>query len=803
MRTKAATTDPVRPGPRGPHPAFALAPLLLVVVAAVGAFANSFGGQFVFDDHASIRVNPHIRTLWPLSEAMSVPLWSTGATVDGRPLLSLSFALNRALLGPEPWGFHLVNLGIHVLAAMVLYGLVRRTLLREPFADSLGGRASWFAAAVAMLWAVHPLHTGSVTYMVQRAESLMGLLYLLTLYCAMRGMTAGEEGPAGPPPRRFAFLRFGRASWYLAAVVCCAVGAGVKEVTVTAPLVVYLYDAVFVSGSYRTALRRRWALYAGLLLSWGVIGGVYFANWGERQTDFTLLDPWVYFATELGVVLYYLRLAAWPEPLMLEYPWPDATAFWAIAPPALAMAILAGGTVWGLLRRRWWGFVGAWFLLILAPSSSIYPTRQYVSPHRMYLPLAAVVLLGVLGGRWALQYALRRWAHARWSRVPRAAAVGAVAVALGLVTVARNADYHDRTTLWQDALEEAVANVTAHYYLGRTYAERGELHQAVRHYRQGLEHQPDRVKLIDALARTLMRMGRYAQAEREYRRIVRAKPKDFSARNNLAAALEKQGKLSDAVVHYQAAAELQPANPKVRKNLGSALHRLGRVDEAIAHFQQGLVKTPSDSALRNNLAAALAGQGKLSEAVHHYSEGLRFAPDSPILHTNLADALARLGQADRALEHVERALELQPQMAAAHCTRGVLLIGRRQYRRALRSLRRSLQLNPNDPRAVEQTARLLATCPRADLRNPHQALALATRAVELTQRRHPQAWSTLAAAYALAGHYSDAVEAVRAALQLLGPTGRNTPLGVDLLQRLEQYQQLAAAPAPGGSLPWR
>ena len=133
-----------------------LLPPLLIVLAGVFAYWNSFDGVFLQDDLKSIRDNPHIRVLLPLSESMSLPLWSTGTTVDGRPLLSLSFALNHRLFGPEPWGFHLVNLLIHLSAGLLLFGILRRTLDLPRFRERYERRGAWLAMAAALIWVVHP-----------------------------------------------------------------------------------------------------------------------------------------------------------------------------------------------------------------------------------------------------------------------------------------------------------------------------------------------------------------------------------------------------------------------------------------------------------------------------------------------------------------------------------------------------------------------------------------------------------------------------------------------------------------------
>jgi len=194
---------------------------LLIFAAIMVAYANSFSGPFIFDDVLWISANPHIRHLWPLSNALQPP---PGAGT-GRPSVCLTLALNYALSALEPWSYHLFNLAIHASAALVLFGIVRRTLQGPRLRERFGAHANYLAAAIAILWGVHPMQTESVTYVIQRMESLMGLFLLLTLYCVIRGHDS---------PRRL--------WWYAGAVACCALGMGTKEGMAITPIIVLLYD---------------------------------------------------------------------------------------------------------------------------------------------------------------------------------------------------------------------------------------------------------------------------------------------------------------------------------------------------------------------------------------------------------------------------------------------------------------------------------------------------------------------------------------------------------------------------------
>ena len=231
---------------------------LVLIVAGLLAYHNSFTGPFIFDDRLSIQENPTIRHLWPISQPLSPP-HAGAATVGGRPVINLSLAINYALGGLDVRGYHALNLGVHILAGLTLFGVVRRTLLQPRLRERFGAVANELALAVAVLWTVHPLQTESVTYIVQRAESIMGLFYLLTLYCFIRGAES-------PWPR----------VWYGLCLSACALGMASKQVMASVPLLVMLYDRAFVSRSFREAWRRRWPLYLALASTWILLGYLVF-----------------------------------------------------------------------------------------------------------------------------------------------------------------------------------------------------------------------------------------------------------------------------------------------------------------------------------------------------------------------------------------------------------------------------------------------------------------------------------------------------------------------------------------------
>ncbi len=514
-----------------------------VVLAALGAavYANSLGLPFVFDDRAAILDNPHVRSLWPLSQALSAPPRSI---LTGRPVVSLSLAMNHAVGSLDPRGYHAVNLALHVLAALVLLGIVGRTLEGPRLAREFRGSGHGLALAVAAIWLVHPLETEAVTYVTQRTELLMGLFVLLTLFSAVRG-------------------------WPAASVLCCALAVGCKETAAAAPLLVVLYDRVFLFPSLAAAVRARWRLYAGLGATWGLLAASLLLLPRHESVGFGHgITAWEYARTQLAVLARYLRLAFWPDALCVDHGvWVASTAR-EIVPGALLAGMLVAGTVVALRRARPVGFLGAWFLVLLAPTSSVVPiVTEVMAERRMYLPLAAVVTLVVVGGRRLLGRAV---ASERGRRIAGTALVATTVVVLGLLTVRRNRDYTTEVGLWRDVVRKRPENARAHNNLASLLLHQGDLDGAAAAVAAALELRPDYAEAHYNLGTVLLARGRMDEAAARFAEALRLDPRLVEAHYNLGTLLLHQGRYAEAITHYEEALRLRPDHANARTNLATA-----------------------------------------------------------------------------------------------------------------------------------------------------------------------------------------------------------------------------------------
>lgn len=651
-----------------------------LVLAGFAAYGNSLGGPFVFDDVPAIMGNPSIRQLGSLG-AVLAPELDGGLTVSGRPLVNLSLALNHALGGEAVRGYHLFNLLVHLLAGLTLFGIARRTLQQRRQAPRFGAVALPMGWVIAVIWLLHPLQTESVTYVVQRAESLMGLCYLLTLYAFVRSVESAKPS-----------------AWVILSWAACLAGMAAKEVMVTAPLVVLLYDRTFVAGTFREAWGRRGRYYLCLAGTWLLLAWLVAGTTGRGGTAGfgTVVGPWSYLLTQCQAIMHYLRLSLWPHPLVFDYGTATVSRLGEVWPQALLLMALAAGTGVALVRRPVWGFVGAWFFLILAPSSSVVPVAsQTMAEHRMYLPLAAVVLAAVAG--------LHAWLGRRSLLL-----CGALAMALGGVTFWRNADYHSELALWTDTVAKRPNNGRAHNNLGKVIFAAGRPAEALVHYAEAVRLQPAAPEPHYNLGLALARLQRPAEAIAHYEEALRLQPDYPDAQNNLGNALLAVGRLADAGNCYEIALRSRPGWAEAHSNLANVRLEQGLPAEAIRHGEEAVRLDPRFAEARLNLGNALAQARRLPEALGQYEEALRLKPDDADAANNLGNVLTELGRLPEAITRYEQALRLKPDYADAHRNLAAVLAHLGRLSEAGTHLRAYVRLHPDDQAARAELARLQA-----------------------------------------------------------------------------------------------
>jgi tetratricopeptide (TPR) repeat protein len=349
---------------------------------------------------------------------------------------------------------------------------------------------------------------------------------------------------------------------------------------------------------------------------------------------FNEISPTQYARTQPGIILHYLRLCFWPQGQCFDYGWSVARTAEEIVPGVLVIGSLLVLTVLCISRWPAWGFLGAWFFVFLAPTSSFLPVRDLANEHRMYLPLIAVVVAVVMGGyRLSRRLAVRFWLTAQNRRALQVAGVAFAVLALGATTYTRNEVYRSHVALWADVVEKAPENGRGHYNLAHSLESAGRLAEAVHHYQRSIELDPADAVSLNNLA-NLLAAARPGQAIQLYQASLRIDPGYAEAHYNLAGLFARHGRFVEATEHCRRAVELRPDFYQAHTNLGSLLAK-SQPEVAFRHFEVALQIRPDYPDGHFHLANFFVSQGAIRQGVQHLQTALRLRPDWPEARRNL------------------------------------------------------------------------------------------------------------------------------------------------------------------------
>lgn len=624
--------------------------LVLIVLVTIAAFAPALRAPFAFDDTPSIPDNPTVRHVFPLTTSLNPP---PRLTVSGRPLVNLSLAVDVVLsdaLGIDSGAnsrdafatvvFHATNVLIHIVCGLLLFGVVRRTLLLETLGEWANANADLLALVTTALWLLHPIQTEAVDYVVQRTELLVSAFCLATLYASIRAWEASA-------PRH-------RAAWLVGGVAASALGMASKEVMAAAPFLVVAYDRAFRAPSLRALLAdrsRRW-FYAGLGAT--LIGLAALIAEGARSDSvgFSLGLPWYRYLYSQGwAIAHYLQLLGWPRDLRFDYGLRPVTGIGGFVGGAIVLAIAIALLVVAIrAKREWLAFLVFWFFAILAPSSSIVPINTEIAAERRVYLASAAVIAGVV---IAAAYALRR------RRRTLVAASSVIAAALLVVSARRSALYADPEALWRDALAKAPDNPRAYDNLASViYAkDRGRVNEADSLWNHAIRVDSTYMVAWSNLAQIRVDFGRTADARALLEHALRINPDYVDATRRLGGLLATQGDTT-SIVYLERLGSSTAATDQTFVALAQAYLDAKHPDAAMAALRRALVLNPRRADAAAFLGVMLAQSGATSEALSYLESAVANGDTNPMTAAVLSVCYARAHRADQAINAARRAANL-------------------------------------------------------------------------------------------------------------------------------------------------
>jgi tetratricopeptide (TPR) repeat protein len=469
-------------------------------------------------------------------------------------------------------------------------------------------------------------------------------------------------------------------------------------------VIVLLFVRTFVAGSFRRALRDSWPLYLGLSAGWAILAALNLGGPRSATAGFHLdLPASVWWFTQAKVFWLYMQLACWPWPLLIHYEIPYLESFRQAWPWVLGLALLALAVLVQCARRRASGFLGAWVFAILAPTLVVPIITEVAAERRMYLPLAALAALAVVGGYALAQASARRFSSgsaAATSNRPSlglvTAAVLGLAIVYGLVSALRLEAYQDGVTLWRDDLAHRPDDPVALINLGVELLNARQPGEAIEQFQRAIDMGGRLVpKARLELGTALLRTDRMAEAIEQLRLALGDMPESAKAHGYLGHALLQEGRTAEAIEQLKLSLEYLPDSPEVEQDLGDAYLASGRLQDAVAHYQRLVPLKPDQADAHRKLGVALGRLGAIDAATEQLEEAVRLEPDSAEAHQFLAVALINQNRVPEAIRHLERAMRLGLDTADVHHYLGVALYNVNRVQDAIDQFELALQKNPD------------------------------------------------------------------------------------------------------------
>jgi len=744
--------------------------LSLLIVAGFLVYLNTLSSPFVFDDSATIIKNRFVRAT-ELS-ARSIADAAFGGHARNRPVPMVSFALNYYLGQYNAVGYHLVNIILHIINGVLLFFFLKITLglsrQKQPETFAVDRfLAVWIPFFAALIWLVHPLQTQSVTYIVQRMNSMAATFSLLSFLLYVKGrllkLETGNFQPATRPirskiqnPRSKTNKRY---FWFSASVLGWIVALGCKESVATLPFLIFLYEWFFFQDLNKHWLKAhlKWLFLIVTLFAISALIYLGADPWAKisnlrdfSDAQFTIGERLL---TQARVVMYYLSLILYPHParLNLDYDFPISHSLFDPVTTVLCFFVIGGliGLAIYLAKKdRLLSFCILWFFGNLVIESSVIPLA-IIFEHRTYLPSMLIILMAVI----------IVFRHVR----KKALAVGSLCVA-GLVfsfwAYERNTVWSDEVTLWSDCVEKSPQKARPQTNLGFALAQQGHSAEAIGHYVEALRLKPDFAEAHNNLGLALEDQGKLAEAISHYGEALRLRPGFAEAHNNLGNALLSQGNPEEAAQHFSEALRLDPDSGEARNNLGNVLLRQGKLKEAFRWYREALRLQPRSAETHYNLGVVLLREQNIEGAISQFSEALKIKPDYGQAHSDLGIALARQEKLSEANHHLLEAVRIAPNSAEAHFNLAVALVNQEKMAEATRHFAEAVRIKPDYAEAYYNLANALLRQGKL-----HKAMESYREALRY-KPDFVEAHCNLGAVFLSQGNFSEAIAHYSAALKI-------------------------------------
>jgi len=639
--------------------------LIVIGFSALVIYSNIYNNPFVFDDGSHIVENSTIRDLSNYLSPVKL--------LEPRAIVDFTFALNYRFGELNVFGYHLVNILIHILNGFLVYILVSAVLKQRSgcssassalISDSPDVSIRIMSLFAALIFVVHPIQTQAVTYTVQRYASMAAMFYMASVlfYLKARILQQGAKSRQRVEKKKDNKTNMLKlSSIYTLSVLCGILAFLSKQNTASLPFAILTVEYLLIDRTWQGwktklpwfvllfALWTLFILYVAGFFSGGFEGRELLSDVSSLIKETETVGRWQYLCTQFNVLAIYIRLLFLPVLQNLDYMYAFKSGFFDSYTPfafLFLIGIVALG-IWHIKKRPMISLAIFWFFITLSVESSIIPIRDALFEHRLYLPM--------LG--FGLFVSCQLFHYLSDKRFMAFILSLAIVVALGTATYRRNITWQNEETLWSDVVTKSPNNHRAHNNLGNSLKDHGKISEAIKCYIKALRIEPDFVDAHNNLGNALSDQGKLSEAISHYYEVLRIKPDDAEVISNIGSVFFKQGRVDEAIYHYAEALRIKPDFAEVQSNLKKALAVLKEIDGAVEKVQGLLKSNPEDPRLHYDLGTLYYKKGEFDKAIFQYEKSLSIQPDNPGTYYNLACMYSMQNMVEKSLDFLKKAIE--------------------------------------------------------------------------------------------------------------------------------------------------
>lgn len=572
--------------------------IMLIIILGLLAYSNTFNASFYFDDFLYItgsKIIEDFRYFYEFSkikEVLSGPDTLVTYTFKNRFVGFLTFALNYKISGFDVTGYHIFNLLLHIINSSLVYLLVSFSF-STPFLNKSCSKDNLRLTALftSLLFVSHPIQTQAVTYISQRFTSLATMFCLISVISYIKS--------------RFSIHHVSRYTLYAISILFAALGMKTKEIAFTLPLIIVLYEFMFFEGKIKKRiLFLTPLLFTMFIIPLGRVAGDSIGNINIMTKELTAMSRWDYLFTQFRVIVTYIRLLFLPVNQNLDYDYPLYNSFLA---PSVFLSFLFLSSIlclgiYLLYRSRYSemnnnhalrliSFGIFWFFITLSVESSIFPIKDVIFEHRVYLSS-----VGAFIAITTTIFFIANNLKTKWVTTNKVVVLllSLIIVVLTVATYTRNIVWQDALTLWEDVVRKSPQKARGYHELGLAYLNKEMLEKA-----------------INAL-----------------QTAVKLEPEYLLAHSNLGAAYFKKGMLDEAIKEMQITLKLGNVNSAATYDIiGALYYKKGSFDMAIAYFQYALTLNPNSASTHYNIGIVYESMGLNAEAKEYLGKAHILNPD--------------------------------------------------------------------------------------------------------------------------------------------------------------------------------